>query len=276
MHRNGSATTEDIRRHYDRLSSLYRTFWGDHIHHGLWEGAHSAKEAQLALIQRLAAMAEIRAGSSVLDVGCGLGGSSIWLARHIDCSVLGLTISPVQLKIATKRAAKEKVAERVQFRLEDANRLHYENSFDCVWIIECSEHLLDKSDFFRRVGAALKPGGVLALCAWLISDGYSSKSGRDVVSRVCRGMQCPSLGTQREYCKWIEDAGLSVRTVQDMTAAVSRTWEACRKITQKPVVRGLLKAAESDTIAFVKSFADIAEAYAAGAMAYGMFAAVKQ
>src|SRR5213593_492716 len=98
-YRGPSTQIDAIQRHYDRLSAFYRTFWGDHIHHGLWEGARNAKEAQVALIERLTAKADIRPGSHVLDVGCGLGGSSIWLARNLKCTVLGLTISPVQLKL---------------------------------------------------------------------------------------------------------------------------------------------------------------------------------
>ena len=92
-YRGPSTQIDAIQRHYDRLSAFYRTFWGDHIHHGLWEGARNAKEAQVALIERLAAKADIRPGSHVLDVGCGLGGSSIWLARNLKCTVVGLTIS---------------------------------------------------------------------------------------------------------------------------------------------------------------------------------------
>ncbi len=111
-----------IQRHYDRLSGFYRTFWGEHIHHGLWEDARNAKEAQVTLIERLTAKADIRPGSHVLDVGCGLGGSSIWLARNLKCTVLGLTISPVRLQIATRRARRHGLSGQVQFRLQDVHR----------------------------------------------------------------------------------------------------------------------------------------------------------
>ena len=128
----------------------------------------------------------------MLDVGCGLGGSSIWLARNLKCTVLGLTISPVQLEIATRRARRHGLSGQVQFRLQDANDLCNENEFDCVWVIECSEHLFDKTGFISQAAAALRPRGVLALCAWLRADGPLANSGRDLIDRVCRGMLCPS------------------------------------------------------------------------------------
>ena len=275
-YRGPSTQIDAIQRHYDRLSAFYRTFWGEHIHHGLWEGARNAKEAQVALIERLAAKADIRPGSHVLDVGCGLGGSSIWLARNLKCTVVGLTISPVQLEIATRRARRQGLSGRVQFRLQDANDLSNENEFDCVWVVECSEHLFNKVGFISRAAAALHAGGVLALCAWLRADGPLGNSGRLLIDRVCRGMLCPSLGTKSEYCKWITAAGLSIRTADDITAAVSKTWHLGRKIVQKPIVQKILMTAESETVAFVNSFNDMAEAYSGGVMSYGMFAAVKE
>jgi tocopherol O-methyltransferase len=271
-----SITVEAIARHYDRLSFLYRTFWGDHIHHGYWDSSQTQNEAQIALIEKLATRAEIRPGAQVLDVGCGLGGSSIWLARELECPVLGLTISPVQLEMARKRAAEEGVSDRVRFELEDANAFEYVESFDAIWVIECSEHLFDKRGFIRRAAAALRPGGVLAVCAWLRSDCLESAEHRDMVNRVCAGMLCPSLASKSEYCAWMREAGLRMRTADDITRSVSRTWDVCLKIARTPVVRRILNTAESDTLEFVKSFADIAQAYDEGAMSYGMFTAVKE
>src|SRR5262245_65375902 len=104
-----------IRRHYDRLSLFYRAFWGQHIHHGLWENDEPPEVAQVNLIRRLASRAGIPQGARVLDVGCGLGASSLWLARALGCSVLGITISPVQARMAERRARREGLHARARF-----------------------------------------------------------------------------------------------------------------------------------------------------------------
>src|SRR3954468_14084158 len=93
-----------IRDHYDRLSPFYARFWGEHIHHGLWQDGESPAEAQQKLVEELAQRAGIPHATRVLDVGCGMGGSAFWLARELGCSVFGITLSPVQVAIATKRA----------------------------------------------------------------------------------------------------------------------------------------------------------------------------
>src|SRR5262249_33214826 len=79
-----------IREHYDPLSALYSALWGEHIHHGYWEDHESPAVAQAQLVARLADRAKVPHGARVVDVGCGLGGSAFWLARHRDCSVTGI------------------------------------------------------------------------------------------------------------------------------------------------------------------------------------------
>src|SRR5258708_31336507 len=92
-----------IIEHYDVLSPYYRSFWGEHLHHGYWvRGDESKEKAQLQLIEHLAHLANIRTGSDILDIGCGFGASSLYLAKKFDASVTGITISPVQVQMATK------------------------------------------------------------------------------------------------------------------------------------------------------------------------------
>ena len=163
---------EHIREHYDRLSFLYRLFWGEHIHHGYWDAELTAAQAQVRLMERLAEEARVPRGAAVLDIGCGLGGSAFWLADQFDCRVTGLTISPVQARMASKKAKARGLSKRVQFRVEDANEWQpLPASFDLIWIMESSEHFRDKRGFFGRCARSLKPGGILAVCAWLRRDG---------------------------------------------------------------------------------------------------------
>jgi tocopherol O-methyltransferase len=60
--------------------------------------------AQIQLMERLAERAGIPRGARVLDIGCGLGGSAMWLAEQFDCDVTGITISSVQARMAASKA----------------------------------------------------------------------------------------------------------------------------------------------------------------------------
>jgi tocopherol O-methyltransferase len=267
---------DSIRDHYDRLSGFYGTLWGEHIHHGYWEGDESPAAAQVKLVARLAERAGIPHGARVLDVGCGLGGSALWLARHLGCTVTGITLSQVQVQMATERARAENLDDRVRFLLMDANQLHLESeSFDVVWMIECSEHIDDKSGLLAACARLLTPGGRLALCAWLAADNGKPEHSQ-LVADVCHGMLCPSLSCRNDYTQWMVATGLDAIEVEDITVRVQPTWKHCAAIVERPEVKVVLKLMDKRTRDFVQSFAAIHRAYAVGAMAYGMFTARKR
>jgi tocopherol O-methyltransferase len=264
-----------IRDHYDRLSPFYGALWGEHIHHGYWEGEESPAAAQDKLVARLAEWARVPRGARVLDVGSGLGGSALWLARHLACSVTGITISPVQARMAAERARNEGLAERVRFLVLDANRLDLPpGSFEVVWVVECSEHLADKARFLASCAQLLRPGGKLALCAWLAAERPAPEQAR-LIAEVCRGMLCPALASRHEYTHWMEAAGLEAVEVEDITGRVERTWTHCAAIVARPEVRAVRWLMDARTREFVQAFGAIHRAYAVGAMAYGMFTARK-
>ena len=269
---NGSRQLEGaIRDHYDRLSAAYSALWGEHIHHGYWEDEEPPAAAQVKLVARLAERAGIPRAARVLDVGCGLGGSALWLARQLGCSVTGITLSPVQVRLATQRARAEQLAGRVRFLAMDANQLDLgTESFEVVWVIECSEHLEDKARFIDACARVLKPGGKLALCAWLAADSASPEQAR-LVAEVCRGMLCPSLASREDYEGWMRAAGFADVAAEDITRQAARTWDYCSAIVERPAVRALRWLMDERTRAFVQAFAAIRRAYVEGAMAYGMF-----
>src|ERR1700692_4658394 len=90
---------QTIREHYDAVSPYYRSLWGEHIHHGYWvRGDESKERAQLQLIEHLAQLANVKPGLDILDIGCGMGASSLHLARTYHVQATGITISPVQVE----------------------------------------------------------------------------------------------------------------------------------------------------------------------------------
>src|SRR6266481_2333721 len=151
-----------IVEHYDIVSPYYRSLWGEHIHHGYWiRGDESKEQAQLQLIEHLAQLASVKPGADILDIGCGFGGSSLYLARKYNASVTGITNSSVQVEMANTAAAREQLDAR--FLLMDAEAMDFQKQFDVLWSVESISHYQHLPQFFASAAKLLKPGGTFAI-----------------------------------------------------------------------------------------------------------------
>lgn len=266
-----------IRSHYNLSTLFYRLLWGPHLHHGLWSGDESSQVAQLQLTETLAKLAEIRDGNSVLDVGCGMGASSIYLAKKFGCQTEGVTVSPIQRRWAQLSAMWHGVGKKSHFQCQDVEQAVFDEArFDVVWSVECTEHLYDKPRFFQNAAKWLKPGGRVAICAWLAGENLQDPAQIQQVKDVCEGFFCPSLGTSSDYTSWMQQAGLQMRCVEDWTDRVYRTWEICRERIQRFHIRSIARVVDAETVMFLDRFGTILDAYRNGAMRYGCFVAEKQ
>lgn len=278
---------EVIRSHYNLSTLFYRLLWGRHIHHGLWDEAQlcseddrvrygSPDQAQQQLTETMADLVQIQQGEDLLDVGCGMGGSSIHLAKTFDCNVTGITLSPVQRRWAALEARYRGQTQRTRFLCQDAETADFPaESFDVVWSIECTEHLFEKQEFFRKAATWLRPGGRMIICAWLAGDELQTDEDRQKVYDVCEGFFCPSLGSAADYQSWMEGAGLEFQSFHNWTRRVSQTWEICRQRVEKTKVRWLARLIDRNTVMFLDRFETILNAYETGAMEYGCFIASK-
>lgn len=259
-----------IASHYDIATLFYWLLWGRHLHHGLWQADESPALAQENLTRRFSERIHIQRGEAVLDVGCGMGGSAIHLARVHECRVTAITVSRVQRVWAAFSALCRGVKGRTRFRVADAESIDFPpETFDAVWVIECSEHLFDKPRFFQRASRWLRPGGRIGVCAWLAADEPHSEEVTRRVRDVCEGMLCPSLGTMSDYRGWMRDAGLRVTTEEDWTSRVQRTWEICLSRVRRTRMRTLAKVVDRRFEPFLDRFTSILDAYRTGAMRYG-------
>ena len=121
----------------------------------------------IQLEQRLALRPwlDVKPGTRVLDVGCGVGRWSRLLAAK-GASVTGVDLSPTMISQAQQRAAAEGVADRCQFRVQDLSRLDVGGQFDVVLGVTVLQHILEPALLraaVRRMTAHLAPGGRMIL-----------------------------------------------------------------------------------------------------------------
>ncbi|MEO1134725.1 MAG: methyltransferase domain-containing protein [Cyanobacteria bacterium J06639_1] len=165
-------SADTVANSYDEWTDdgILEYYWGEHIHLGHYGSPPRTKdfiEAKHDFVREMAewgGLDRLPAGTTLLDVGCGIGGSSRILARDYGFSVTGITISPQQVKRATELTPDELDAT---FQVDDAMALSFPDaSFDVVWSVEAGPHMPDKDVFARELLRVLKPGGVLVVADW--------------------------------------------------------------------------------------------------------------
>jgi cyclopropane-fatty-acyl-phospholipid synthase len=156
----------NVAHHYDIGNDLYRLFLDDDLQYScayFTDPANSLEQAQADKKAHIAAKLFVKPGQRILDIGCGWGGMALYLNRHCDVDVLGVTLSQEQLDLARQRAAEAGVADRVRFELLDYRQV--KGQFDRIVSVGMFEHVgaAHYGEFFRSCRDLLKPDGVMLL-----------------------------------------------------------------------------------------------------------------
>lgn len=165
-------------------------------------------EAVASFCQRL----DLRPGMRVLEVGSGLGGSALYLARHHGVQVVGLDVSHAMVEISNERRVEDGV-EGVHFALGDIRAAALEEtSFDVVWTRDCVLYLAEKAAVWQNVARCLKPGGQLFVTDFARGAGDLTPPFRAYLDACDYHLQ-----TLDAYALGLEAAGLQVVAREDIT-----------------------------------------------------------
>ena len=264
---------EKIIEHYNFTSPYYHSLWGEHLHHGYWiTGKETKEEAQLALTEHLAQIANIKSKSKILDVGCGFGASSIYLAKKYNAETIGITISPVQVNMAQEAANKAKIDSR--FMLMDAEAMNFNELFDVVWSIESISHYKNKKNFFTKAIQLLQPNGTVAIIDWFKKENISAEENKKYILPIEKGMLV-ELNTMSDYISILESNGLEIIKSEDISNNTAKTWDISLEIIKDKMFWQLALQNGREFVNFLHSFRAMKNGFFSGNFVYGLIVARK-
>jgi tocopherol O-methyltransferase len=219
---------QQIVRYYDLSEVHYKMFWGlrrgHALHYGYWEkDTRNFLDALSNTNKKLAEIARIKNGDRVLDAGCGVGGSALWLASVLSCKVTGITVSPRQVRQATELSIRYKLGHLVDYAVADYCATAFPDaSFDIVWALESLCHAADKKAFLVEAMRVLKPGGRVVLADYFQQPSLTGKD-EEQMQQWASGWAIGNFVVQGELESAAAELGFHCISTEDASAAVMRS-----------------------------------------------------
>ena len=223
--------TAQVREYYDRHTSTFVAFGRGGsvgaIHRPVWgpgvdsrEGAFHYVDDRIAeVVQRMPTSA---GPLHVVDLGCGVGASLCYLAARSSIRGTGVTLSPVQARLAAERTHQAGLSERVV-----CVEASYDDlppaipPADVAYAIESFAHAPAPARFFAECGRLVKPGGALVICDDFRRAAVGRRAER-TIARFTRGWHLNSLLQQDHVRDLAAAAGFSLETRTDLSPYLER------------------------------------------------------
>ena len=213
---------EELKALYD--DPMYRSMirmWGENINLGYFE----TPDDYLAIATeranaRLAEAAGLRDGMEMLEVACGVGGASRYVARHFDVRVVATNLSRDQMAIAHERT-EQAIRNRITYEYADFHELSYEdNRFDVWWCMLSVLHAVNKRKVIGEAFRVLKPGGRLVLTELTAAEGLDSET----LKKFSADAHSPGLWCMSEYDQTFAETGFVMLEREDWSERALWAW----------------------------------------------------
>jgi cyclopropane fatty-acyl-phospholipid synthase-like methyltransferase len=271
--------------YYDQTRFDYRAVWHNSenlaFHFGYYDaGVREHADALTNANSVLSGIARVQAGDRVLDAGCGVGGSSLWLARYRDVDVVGITPVAHQVAKAREFARRRRLQHRTRFEQADYTRSPFPDaSFDVVWAHESLCHAVDKRAFYQEAFRVLRPSGRLVVAEYVRTKRNLDPASAALMAEWLAGWSMPDLDTSEEHVAAAKSVGFADVRLVDHTWATRPSLRRLYKLSLiawpiNQVLHGVgfrSKAQHSNVAASRRQY----ELLERGAWFYGILSAVK-
>lgn len=216
----------NVVEYYHATYAHYRDGWMDRsnlaMHFGFTdEKARSHGESLIRMNEVLAERIGIRGGEWILDAGCGVGGSGIWIAKNLGARVTGISLVERQVRQAIDFVREDGLSRLVDFCVADFMRTGFSaGCFDVLWAIESSCYALQKHDFGCEAWRVLKPGGRMVIADFFLGSGTPSEENEAILNAWLSAWAMPPLLDPGSFIASLEAAGFENVCYENITRHV--------------------------------------------------------
>ncbi len=212
-----------IKGYYDDAQILYNLFWSvKGMHYGFWNKKTKKLSDAIENTNRFASkLLNLQKNDYVLDVGCGVGGSSFFMAKEFGVKVRGITLSSKQVNQAGKTARKLHLDNLVSFEVMDFNKTKFKDkTFTKIFSIEGVCYAYNKLDFLKEAYRLLRPSGKIVIVDGFLAKRNLSREECEVYNKCLLGWKVPSLSHQDDFLNDLRKAGFKNINFYDKTNEV--------------------------------------------------------
>ncbi len=206
-----SSKYKNIIEYYNQTYIDYKNIWKTDENLSIHSGFHDKKhtrhnDALINMNRALAKIAKISSKDKVLDCGCGIGGSTIWLAKEIKANLTGININKMQIKMARCLIKENNVKGFVRVVNDDYIKTRFQpKTFDVVWGLESICYAYDKKQFLKEAKRILKENGRIIIADGFLKTKNLNSKEKEEMSIWLNGWAVPNLSTVSEFKKYLKE-----------------------------------------------------------------------
>lgn len=220
---------QNVRAMFGATADLYYACWGEFFHIAIFRAGEDEGDFDAALErthERYFAAVDGANARRILELACGGGAFSAWMAERTRGEVVGIDISVTQLAHARRRLSKGS-HQNLRFLEHDIMCIAGldEPPFDAAVCLDAACYLPDKGAALGGVAARLIPGARLLLVDWCRAERVTALQEEMILEPFYRYWGIPEMETVRNYERAFEGAGFRLIEREDLSTRVAPNWE---------------------------------------------------
>ena len=216
-------SNKETEKYYDDLQIIYNLFWSNKaLHYGFWDKTTKKLSNAIENTDRFVSkLLDLQKDDYVLDTGCGVGGSSFFIAKKFGVKVIGITLSSRQIKQARKNARKLHLDNLVSFEVMDFNKTGFEDkTFTKIFGIESICHAYNKLDFLKEAYRLLRLGGKIVVVDGFLTKRDLTQKEKGIYNKCLMGFKVANFSHKDDFLNDLRKAGFKNIKFYDKTDEV--------------------------------------------------------